>query len=183
MAPLGADGTARAVANAIVQALDTAQPVEVNTLRVETQAFGLPLDIAAFKARIASKKPLAEAGKLDAYEKDWYETFASRYDLTKTNLAVTLGAIRMGPVALLFHPAELYSCYGLTIQRDSPLPYTFVVGYADGYVGYVPDPKAYERNEYAAAMVPTILNYPPFTPNAGRELATAATELLRKISR
>ena len=85
----------------------------------------------------------AEAGKLEAYDKDWFENFATRYDLTKTTLPITLGAIRLGDVALLFHPAELYSVYGLLIQRDSPLPHTLVVGYADGYIGYVPDPKAY----------------------------------------
>ena len=75
---------------------------------------------------------------------------------------------------MLFHPAELYSYYGLAIQRASPLPHAFVVGYAEGCVGYVADPKACERNDHAAAMVPTILNYPPFTPTAGRERATAA---------
>lgn len=183
VAPLKPDDTARAVANAIGQALDAAQPVAVNTLRVETQAVRLPFDLATFKARIAAKQPLADEGKLDAYEKDWYENFAARYDLTKTTLPITLGAIRLGPVGLLFHPAELYSYYGLAIQRDSPLPHTFVIGYADGYVGYVADPKAYTRSEYAAVMVPTILNYPPFTPTAGRELATAAVELLRRVAR
>ena len=183
VAPLSATNTARAVANAIYAALDSAQPVAVETLRVETRAVELPLDLAAFKAQIARKQPLAEAGKLEAYDKDWFENFATRYDLTKTTLPITLGAIRLGDVALLFHPAELYSVYGLLIQRDSPLPHTLVVGYADGYIGYVPDPKAYTRNEYAAAMVPTILNYPPFTPNAGRELTAAAVELLGKISR
>lgn len=183
VAPLKPDDTARAVANAIGLALDTAQPVAVDTLRVGTQALGLPLDLAAFQASIARRKPLAEAGKLDAYEKDWYANFAARYDLTKTTLPITLGAIRIGPVGLLFHPAELYSCYGLAIQRDSPLAHTFVVGYADGYIGYVADPKAYARSEYAAVMVPTILNYPPFTPEAGRALVVAAVELLGKLSR
>ncbi|MEQ2007159.1 MAG: neutral/alkaline non-lysosomal ceramidase N-terminal domain-containing protein [Limisphaerales bacterium] len=183
VAPLKPDATARAVADAIGQALDTAQPVAVDTLRIETQPFALPLDLAVFKARVAAKRPLAAEGRLDAYEKDWYENFAARYDLTKAHLPITLGAIRIGPVGLLFHPAELYSCYGLAIQRDSPLPHTFVIGYADGYVGYVADPKAYTRSEYAAVMVPTILNYPPFTPNAGREMAAAAAELLRRVAR
>lgn len=183
VAPLSATNTARAVATAIGSALDTAQPVVVDTVRVETRALDLPLDLVAFQAATARKKPLHEAGKLDAYEKDWYENFATRYDLAKTTLPITLGAIRIGPVGLLFHPAELYSYYGLAIQRDSPLQHTFVIGYADGYVGYVVDPKAYTRSEYAAVMVPTILNYPPFTPTAGRELGAAAVDLLRRIAR
>lgn len=182
VAPIGSEPTARAVVDAIVKALDNAKTVTVDQLRVETRAFGLALDIDNFKQQIARLKPDAEAGKLDAYNKDWYDNFASKYDLEKKQLPITLAAVRIGSVGMLFHPAELYSYYGLAIQRDSPLAYTFVVGYADGYVGYLVDPKAYQRGEYAARMVPTILNYPPFTPNAAREMTQAAVELLRKIA-
>ena len=56
------------------------------------------------------------------------------------------------------------------MQRGSPLKDTFIIGYADGYVGYLPDPKAYERKEYTAMMVPTLLNCPQFTPHAAREM-------------
>ena len=96
-------------------------------------------------------------------------------------MPITLAAIRLGDVAMLFHPAELYTVYGLEIQRDSPFRQTLVVGYADGYVGYVPDAKAYVRAEYAAAMVPRILNYPPFEPTVGRTLSSAAVDLLKRL--
>jgi neutral ceramidase len=104
------------------------------------------------------------------------------YDLKQTTLPITLSAVRIGDVVLLFHPAELYSYYGLAMQRDSHLKHIFVIGYADGYVGYVTDPKAYERSEYAASMVPTILNYPPFTATAGREMAHEAIKLRQRIA-
>ena len=83
----------------------------------------------------------------------------------------------------MFHPAELYTVYGLEIQRDSPFQKTLVVGYADGYVGYVPDKNAYLRKEYAAAKVPRILNYPPFQPDVGTVLSVAARALLRRSHR
>ena len=186
VAPMKPDDTARAVAAAIYQAMESAQPVAGDTLRVETQAFGLSLDLAAFKEQIARMKLKAEENKpgsydIDGYNKDWLTNFALRYDMTKTTLPITLSAIRIGDVALLFHPAELYSYYGLAMQRAAPTRHTFVIGYADGYVGYLPDPKAYERSEYAAMMVPTILNYPPFTPNAAREMTAAAVELLKRL--
>ena len=50
----------------------------VDTVRVETQALALPLDLVAFLAAITRKKPLAEAGKLDAYEKGWNENVTTR---------------------------------------------------------------------------------------------------------
>ena len=51
---------------------------------------------------------------------------------------------------MVFHPAELYSYYGLEIRRDAPFAHTLVVGYADDILGYLPDPKAYQAGEYAA---------------------------------
>ena len=65
---------------------------------------------------------------------------------------------------MVFHPAELYSYYGLAIRRDSPLADTLVVGYTDGMIGYLPDPEAYRAGEYSAVIVPKILDYPPFAP-------------------
>jgi neutral ceramidase len=89
--------------------------------------------------------------------------------------------MRLGDVGFVFHPAELYSCYGLTIRRDSPLPDTLVVGYTDHIIGYLPDPNAYKAGEYSAMTVPKILDFPPFTPTAAREMTAAALEMLKKI--
>jgi hypothetical protein len=90
----------------------------------------------------------------------------------------TLSSLWLGPVAMLFHPAELYSCYGLSIRRDSGAATTLCVGYADDFVGYVTDPAAYSNGEYAALTVPKLLDLPPFTTAAGRRLEAAATALL-----
>ena len=84
-------------------------------------------------------------------------------------------------LALVFHPSELYSYYGLAIDRGSPFRHTLVIGYADGYIGYLPDPKAFERREYAAITVPRILNYPPFTPTAAQRLADEAIDLVEGL--
>jgi len=56
-----------------------------------------------------------------------------------------------------------------------------VVGYADDTIGYLPDPNAYKAREYAAVVVPKILDYPPFTPTAAREFTAAGVQLLKAI--
>ncbi len=89
--------------------------------------------------------------------------------------------MQLGDVGLVFHPAELYSCYGLTIRRDSPLADTLVVGYTDDIIGYLPDPNAYKAGEYSAITVPKILDLPPFTPTAARALTAASIEMLNKL--
>ena len=96
-------------------------------------------------------------------------------DLHKTGLKVQRDGIcsrpailpisvtQLGEVGLLFHPAELYSYYGLEIRRDSPFENTLVFGYTDDFIGYLTDPNAYETSEYAAIVVPKITDLPPFT--------------------
>lgn len=187
VAPTGADQTAIAVSDAIGRAVESAKRVEVDAIRIATQEFRLPHDMALFKSQIEQYRsdPASCTGGewVDAaFAKDWFDTFASKYDMSKTDLPVTLAAMRIGTVGLAFHPAELYSVYGLTVQRDSPLKPTMVVGYADGYVGYVTDPAAYVGKEYAAVVVPKILNFPPFTETAGRQMAAAMVELLKKVT-
>jgi hypothetical protein len=90
--------------------------------------------------------------------------------------------MRIGDLGLVFHPAELYSYYGLAIRRDSPFPNTIVVGYADGLIGYLADPQAYKSGEYAAIVVPKILDFPPFTPAAAGQMTVAAVDLLRSLA-
>jgi hypothetical protein len=173
------------VAAAIARALSSTRPVAVDTLRVQTQSFPLPLDMDLFRKLLEEYRsdpskcidgPWVDAG----FAKDWYEASVKR-DLSQTHLPAPLSVMQLGDVGLVFHPAELYSCYGLTIRRDSPLPDTLVVGYADHIVGYLPDPNAYQAGEYSAITVPKILDYPPFTPTAARALTTAAIDMLNKL--
>ena len=46
--------------------------------------------------------------------------------------------VRIGDVALITEPCELYCQFGLDIKRRSPAPITAVVGLTDGYCGYCP---------------------------------------------
>jgi neutral ceramidase len=112
---------------------------------------------------------------------DWAES-AAKWPPERTKLSFPVSALQLGSVGMLFHPAELYSCYGLTIRRDSPLDHTLVVGYTDDIIGYLPDPNAYKAGEYAALTVPGILDLPPFTPQAGRVFTRAALQLLRDVT-
>jgi hypothetical protein len=49
-------------------------------------------------------------------------------------------------------------------------------------IGYLPDPAAFSTGEYAALVVPKILDYPPFTPTAAAEMSRAAVELLKQVA-
>ncbi len=176
--------TVKAIYPALCQALSKTKRVKVDRLRSQNIQFLAPLDVALFKSWAAEyQKDPAECARgewVDAgFAEDWFRGNAQR-DLGDGRLPISLSAVQLGDVAMVFHPSELYSCYGLTIRRDSPLPDTLVVGYTDGIIGYLPDPNAYKAHEYAAMVVPKILDVGPFTPTAGREMAAAATALLKK---
>ncbi len=183
-------GIPEQVADAVYAGLDAAiqgaAPVSVDMLRSTAGQVDLPLDIPLFKQRL--QQYLDDPSKctggsyVDArFAADWAEG-AAKWDAARTTLAAPASALRLGNVALLFHPAELYSYYGLAIQRDSPCPTTLVVGYTDDIIGYLPDPNAYQAGEYAALTVPGILDLPPFTPQAAQRLAEQALQLLAKIA-
>jgi hypothetical protein len=177
--------TVAAIYPALRDAVRAATPVKIDTLKTARRDFLLPLDIALFQEWLAryQKDPAKCVGSewVDAgFAADWYRGNRSRKP-SETHLPITISAVRLGPIGMLFHPAELYSSYGLTIRRDSPFADTLVVGYTDGIIGYLPDPNAYKAREYAAIVVPKILDYPPFTPTAARQFTAAGLELLETL--
>lgn len=179
------ENTAEPVAAAIARALDSARSVPVDQLRVATQQFPLPLDIETFRQWLdeyrADPSKCTSGNWVDAgFAEDWYRGSAQR-DLSQTTLPIPLSVMQLGEVGLVFHPGELYSCYGLTIQRDSPLPETLVVGYTDDSIGYLPDPNAYRDAEYSAVTVPKIIDLPPFLPTSARTMTAGAIAMLKQL--
>lgn len=60
----------------------------------------------------------------------------------------TLTAMRMGEVAIVGIPGEMYARLGLDLRRRSPFRHTIVVGLANEEIGYIPDLKAYADGGY-----------------------------------
>jgi len=176
--------TVAAITPALKQAIAAASPLRVDRLRARSTRFNLPLDMERFAQWVeeyrrdpgkCKSKQWVDAG----FAADWYRCNQQR-DLNARHLPITLSAIQLGPVGMVFHPGELYSFYGLAIRRDSPLADTLVVGCADGGIGYLPDPEAYRLGEYSALVVPKIIDLPPFQPTAARDMTAAAIALLKQ---
>ncbi len=181
------DKTTRGVFDAICRGLESLEPVRVEELHSLSQPFDVSLDMTRFQAwRDAYREDPEQCTRghwVNAgFAADWYQGNAER-DLADAHRRIPLSALRLGPVALLFHPSELYSVYGLMIRRDSPFEATLAVGYCDDFIGYLADPTAYARGEYAALTVPKILDIPPFTPHAAREFTAGALARLQRLNR
>lgn len=82
-------------------------------------------------------------------------------------------------LALVAIPAEVFAEFGLRIKAKSPFDRTFILGYSNGFVGYIPNEAEYQRKGYAADMVPKITDLFPFQPDVGEVLTDAILALLR----
>lgn len=181
-----AEPTAVAIGLALHHAVNHSEYLELDHVRVVRSTVKLPYDLKRFQDDLAFYRDHADQCTNDiwvdaGFAKAWSES-AQRWDLSRGALEVPLAALRLGPVALLFHPAELYSYYGLKLRTSSPLPHTLAVGLAGGEIGYLTDPTAYEKKEYAALVVPKILETPPYAPEAAQVLTSGALELLGKLA-
>jgi hypothetical protein len=105
--------------------------------------------------------------------------FANRLD---ASLSVELEAscLALGELRLALAPGEIFCEYALQLRQAlAPRP-SVLVGYADGWPGYIPTPAAYEEGGYgveAAAEDPAPLSRTALPPGAGERLLAALVRL------
>ncbi len=61
---------------------------------------------------------------------------------------VRLTGIRIGQLAIIFLPGEPFAETGLAIEMQSPFPITWVAGYSENYVGYIPPEHVFSEGGY-----------------------------------
>jgi hypothetical protein len=86
---------------------------------------------------------------------------------------IELHAVRIGDMAMLTAPLELFASTGLAIRAASPFPVTFVGGYANGNEGYLPLREDYDVGGYEIEFSSC------FAPDAEAVLRREADDLLR----
>jgi hypothetical protein len=79
----------------------------------------------------------------------------------------------VGDVVLVAIPGELFASLGSHIEAAAA-GQTVILGYANGYVGYLADIEAHESQTYEALAS-------PFCPEAGTDVAAAAAALVERM--
>lgn len=71
-------------------------------------------------------------------------------NLQSTNpiIKVELSALRIGDVAIVTNPTEMFCRLGLDIKKSSPAKYTMIAELTNGYTGYCPTPEAFVEGGY-----------------------------------
>ena len=91
---------------------------------------------------------------------------------------VEVQAVRLGDVAVVAYPVELFTAFGRRLKAVSPFADTFVATLANGWHGYAPTVDAFARGGYE-----TFLAYQSrLVPEAGELMTEAALGLLARLA-
>ncbi len=91
------------------------------------------------------EKSLRDGVDEDIYAKWLLDLLAEN----KESYLLPFSGIRIGDAYIFAEPGELFTEIGLRIKKYSPFTYTFIMGLADGYFGYIPTARAIREGGYA----------------------------------
>ena len=92
-------------------------------------------------------------------------------------IGAEMTATRIGPLALVTAPGEIFAENGLLVKEHSPFEHTFFLGYTNGSVGYVPTRSAYPDGGYEVTHACRV------DPEAGELISATCGQLLSTISK
>ena len=96
-------------------------------------------------------------------------------------VAAEVQAIAMDDIALVGLPGEVFVEIGANIAAASPFQHTFIVGYANRVVGYIPTRQAFEEGGYEVDSAHQWYGFLAFTPEVQEIVEGAAVGLLKSL--
>jgi hypothetical protein len=128
------------------KALESAYPVEAGAFQVRREEINFPRS------------------------KDWME----RMGATADKETVPLTTLSIGDVAFATVPCEWHDTCGRFVREGSPFKMTFVCGYTNGGVGYIPARFCWENGGYEVKKC-------HFLPGTGEKIALHHTQVLAEF--
>ncbi len=87
-----------------------------------------------------------------------------------------IAAMRLGPMALVGMPGEIFVELARMVQHDSPFDPTRLIGLTNGSLGYIPTKQGYEEGGYESGY-----RSARFAPGTGERWAETAITLLQEF--
>ena len=161
------------MARAALDALGRAPELECG--KIETRVIPLSLQLKDLSAQIASARATLEQttlsleshrggdfrlGRLQDEHQKAQTMLASLEALQENNrrdrrivserneIATRVSLIRIGEVAFVGIPGEAFVEFGLALKANSGFEHTFVIGYCNDLIGYIPTRQSYEFGGY-----------------------------------
>ncbi len=112
--------------------------------------------------------------KFDLVLKKWLKGLRERFPSDYVTIKVQ--GIRLGDLVIIAFPGEVLVDIGLKIKKSSKAKLTMIVGYANGYIGYIPTKEAIKEGGYEARPPATVL-----TEDAEDKLVNTAIEIIDNL--
>ena len=139
------------VVDAIEEALGRLQPALPGPVQVLNRQFTYHVrrfdeakEALAVKSYLEKYAPQRAASQSEWFRKMREEMAPHQGEARQTRLQV----IRLGDIALVGIPGEMFARLGLELRRRSPFRHTCIIGLANEQIGYIPDRKAYADGGY-----------------------------------
>ena len=158
-----AERAGRNVAQEAARVWRKVNPTDDITLSFARRTISLPGNHD--RALQAAEKALADIERAASQPAEIppYVTWRSRPSVTRARAALArakergsgpicceVQAVRVGPIAFVGWPGEVFCELGMDLKERSPFRPTYVIGYANGAIGYVPTPEAFGEGGYEA---------------------------------
>ncbi len=123
-------------------------------------------------------KPRDKWGRQDFARLAWHQGVIDRYEHPDEHAAYTmeLHVLRLGDVAIVTNPFELFLDYGIQMKTRSRALQTFIIQLACGDGGYLPTEKAVSGGGYSAVAESVFVG-----PEGGRLLVERSVEALNRF--
>jgi len=185
------------LADEVLRMLPTITTQTWNTLATANQDIALPLQplpsIAQMTAQLNENRGLNETldtnqdpvrARVQRAMIGWAETTLAGLttNTIKPTVTTEVQVIRLGDLVLVSTPGELFGELGLALKYASGAPQTFICGFANDNIGYIPARRAYPHGGYEIAEAYKYYGYPAaLAPEAGESYVAAAVRLMHKM--
>jgi hypothetical protein len=99
-----------------------------------------------------------------------------------SHLPMEITAVRMGPIALVSMPGELFVEIGMSIKKSSPFRYTAIVELANGSLAYLPTAEAYKNGGYEIDFSAKVYGLYMLTEQTQPIIEETVSELLAELA-
>lgn len=120
------------------------------------------------------------AGRTVEQLRSWTDNYAREQLLLAeypAEVSMPLQVVRIGDLAVVGWPGEIFAVSGLDLKRRSPVKPLFNVGLANGWYGYIPPPEQFSLGAYETWRMRTS----PLETNAIPKMTETFLEMLRRL--
>ncbi len=174
------------VARRIVGEINDVCPLVRSDVRTAVPFVHKVEDVALPVRKVTEREAAAAQAEIDALTKKgdtsrrrlWHQKVVDRYRTQdkEPTLSVEVHALRIGNVAIVTNPFELFLDYGVQMQARSKAVQTFVLQLTNGSRGYLPTERAVKGGSYSAVVASNQIG-----PEGGQVLASRSVKLVNSL--